>query len=218
MKHFELTNAQREYFGLDPIKKNWAVVPLQHDAYRPASILYFDGNVLRKHIISTPDRYNETQYNEQTDNRQTLLPKTSKGKPVKLTASTLEQRKAKGIYLNISRENGVLIASHDTETTFYASRWVVSNETDDKNISDLVDDFIAQSPSTHLVEMASFRKRQKQRFKFKPGDYFRFKIKRNTFGFGRVLLDIAKIRKAGILAVSGKTRGKRFNSLNQESS
>ena len=200
MKHFELTNAQREYFGLDPIKKHWVAVPLQPDAYRPASIVYFDGNILKKHIVSTPEQYCETQYNEQTENRQILLPKTSKGKPVKLTASTLEQRKAAGIYLNISSETGVLIASHTTETTFYATRWVESNKRDGKTISASVDEFITQSPPKHLAEIANFKRRQKQRFKFKPGDYFRFKIQRDTFGFGRVLLDIAKIRKAGVLA------------------
>jgi hypothetical protein len=79
MKHFELTNDQREYFGLDPIKNTWDRVLFSGDTYRPESLLYFEGNTIKRHIISTENKYSETHYNELTKGRTILLPKTNKG-------------------------------------------------------------------------------------------------------------------------------------------
>ncbi len=63
---FELTNIQREYLGLDSIATTWDRETLQGDTYRPDSIIYFDRETLRRHIVSTDNEYKETQYNEST--------------------------------------------------------------------------------------------------------------------------------------------------------
>ena len=89
---FELNNNQRKYFGLEPVQDSWDQVPFKGDAYRPDSVLYFDGNTIKKQVISTEERYSEVQYDEQTDNREFILPKTKKGKPKKLTPSVLESQ------------------------------------------------------------------------------------------------------------------------------
>lgn len=88
----ELTNDQRKYFGLEPIMDSWDKVQFKGDTYRPDSILYFEGDTIRKHVVSTDKEYKEIQYNEQTENRELILPKTKKGKPKKLTASVLESK------------------------------------------------------------------------------------------------------------------------------
>ena len=87
---FELTNKQREYLGLDSIPTTWDKETLKGDSYRPESIIYFEGDTLRRHIVSTDNEYKETQYNEGTKDKKVFLPKTEKGKEKKLTASVLE--------------------------------------------------------------------------------------------------------------------------------
>ena len=89
---FELTNEQRVFFGLDPIEKHWDSVLLKGDKYSPDTMLYFDKDILKRHIVSTATHYSERQYDEPTRGRTFLLPKTDKGKEKKLTASVLEQR------------------------------------------------------------------------------------------------------------------------------
>jgi len=199
MKHFELTNQQRKYFGLDSIESKWTPVILPGDIHRPSSILYFEGNIIKRQIISTADKYTECHFDEKTEKREILLPKTTKGKPKKLSASTLEQRRPNGVYLNISSEAGVMIASHTSETTFFDSKWARISPVESREISQVVADFISESPKQHLKEVAGFKLLKRRHQKFKPGDFFRFKIKRDTFGFGRVLMDIAKLRKTSIL-------------------
>src|SRR5450631_1830362 len=90
---FELSNKQREYFGLQPVNARWTRVLLKGDKYRPESILYFENESIKKHIRSTQSDYTECQYDEPTRNREILLPKSGKGEEKKLTASALESRR-----------------------------------------------------------------------------------------------------------------------------
>ena len=60
--NFELSNKEREYFGLEKVKPNWGKVILKGDIYREPSILYFEDNTIKKHIISSSTQYVEYQY------------------------------------------------------------------------------------------------------------------------------------------------------------
>lgn len=200
MTTYELTNQQREYLGLDPIEKLWNKIHFKGDTYRPDSWLYFNGETIKRHIISTDEKYYECHYDELTKDRKILLPKTSKGKENKLTGSVLEQRQPNGVYLNVTNYGNFLIGNHSTETTFYSSGWDKSDYTETKNISELVDDFIKQSPRNHLKQIAEFKNAKRKNIRFKSGDYFSFKLDRTQFGFGRVLLDISKLRKKDLIS------------------
>lgn len=199
MMTYELTNQQRKYIGLDPIEKHWDKVHFKGDTYRPDSWLYFDGDTIKRHIISTEEKYYECHYNELTKDRKILLPKTSKGKEKKLTGSVLEQRQPIGVYLNVTKYGGFLIGNYSTETTFYSSRWNKLDLIETKNITDLVDEFIIQAPINHLKQIDEFKNAMRKNIRFKSGDYFSFKLNRTQFGFGRVLLDISKLRKKELI-------------------
>lgn len=63
---FELNNEQRACFGLDPVQKSWERVEFAGDRFRPASVLYFEGDVIKKHAVSTDEHYWENGYDEAT--------------------------------------------------------------------------------------------------------------------------------------------------------
>lgn len=197
MPPFELNNDQRKYFGLNPIHDDWSKVILDGDAYRPASLLYYEDNRIKRQVISTAEIYHELEYDEVTRERKILVPKTAKGKEQKLSASVLEKRKPLGVYLYINPSR-LIIASHNTQTTFYSSDWDHNSETK-KQISEWIDWFISASENDHLQKIAAFKHTKRQNAKFKPGDYFTFKLSRTTFGFGRILLDVQQLRKRGFL-------------------
>jgi hypothetical protein len=199
---YQLSNKQREYFGLDPIQLHWDKVSFNGDTYRPDSILYFEGDRIKRHIISTDFKYFECHYDELTKGRIILLPKTSKGKEKKLTASVLEQRRPTGVYLDITNHGSIFIGNYTTETTFYSSRWENDDFTGEKSIQYIVDDFISQSPKNHLIEINEFKNTKRKNVRFKSGDFFAFKLNRTQYGFGRILLDINKIRKKDLISKS----------------
>ncbi|MDB5282538.1 MAG: hypothetical protein JWO06_1613, partial [Bacteroidota bacterium] len=195
---YELTNAQRIYFGLDPIEDHWDRVTLKGDTYRPESILYFDGDVIKRHIVSTVDKYSENQYNEPTNDRNAFPPKTAKGKETKLSATALEKKKELGVYLSVN-EGVLIIGNYDTQTTFYSSYWE-NGERSTKTAAQRISDFIANSPEDHLQKMNEFKNSKKKNIKYRSGDYFCFKLDRTNFGFGRLLLDVNKVRKQGLVS------------------
>lgn len=197
MTTYELTNDQRKYFGLDPVEKNWDRVIFKGDTYRPESIFYFDKYTIKRHIVSTEKEYSETHYNELTRDRAILLPKTDKGKEKKLSASVLEQLQPTGVYLSI-KSGYLTIGNYSSQTTFYSTRWDNEQQTE-KKIVDFVNDFIDNSPENHFTEIDIYKNLKRQNIKFKAGDYFCFKLDRTNFGFGRLLLDVNKIRKKKLI-------------------
>lgn len=194
---YELTNEERKYFGLDPIESHWDRVILKGDTYRPESTLYFDNDIIKKNVVSTEKVYSEFQYNEQTKNRNILLPKTNKGKEKKLSASVLDQRQPIGVYLNINNGN-LIIGNYNSQTTFYSTRWDKELELE-KKVFEIVNDFIESSPENHFIEIEKYRNAKRLNIKFKSGDYFCFKLNRVNYGFGRILLDVGKIRKKKLI-------------------
>ncbi|MDL2243609.1 immunity 26/phosphotriesterase HocA family protein, partial [Bacteroidales bacterium OttesenSCG-928-J19] len=48
---------------------------------------------------------------------------------------------------------------------------------------------------TDLTEIEAFKNAKRQHCKFKEGDFFAYKIGRRKWGFGRILIDVSKLRK-----------------------
>jgi hypothetical protein len=197
---FRLTNEQRYYLGLEPIDPSWIEVTLKGDSYRPESTIYFDGQIIKRHILSTQDQYKELQYEELTKDRKILLPKTTNGKEKSLTASVLESRKPIGVYVSVIKGSGLLIGNHTTQTTFYDSAWESPDRGIGANIIDLVDHFISTSNESHLIKINAFKNAKRKSVKFRSGDFFAFKLNRTEFGFGRVLININLLRKHKLLS------------------
>ncbi|WP_347254669.1 immunity 26/phosphotriesterase HocA family protein [Leminorella grimontii] len=185
---FELTNEQRKYLGLIPVEEHWELVRL-NDMY-----LYFDNDVIRKKIVATNNSYIEQELCEKTsENRTILLPKTARGKPKKLNFTATQSFSPFGVYFNFLSTGYISIANYTTQTTFFSG-----NLGKDKTIEDLkkwIDQWIAETTEEDLSEIESFKSAKRQHCKFKEGDFFIFKIGRRNWGFGRILIDIAKLRK-----------------------
>lgn len=196
---FELTNNQRLYLGLEPIDASWERVALKGDPYREESILYFDGDTIKRYITSTAHQYKECQYDELTRSRNVLLPKTGKGKEKKLTASVLESRQPVGVYCIIEAHSRILIANFNTQTTFYDSRWEQLTLAEAKPFDETIGEFISTVPTGFLGEIDRFKNVKRRNAKFKPGDFFSFRISLAEYGFGRILLDVDQLKKRSLV-------------------
>ena len=194
---FELSNEQRAYFGLDAVQQSWERVEFAGDKFRPTSVLYFEGDVIKKHVVSTDEHYAEYSYDEATKGREILLPKTAKGKEAKLTPANFEKRTPLGVYLYANKYS-LRIASFASQTTFYDSVWE-SGHGRKMDFRSEIERFIAESDSDHARKIEEFKKAGRKNIKFKSGDFFRFKLDRDRYGFGRVILDGHKLRKSGLL-------------------
>jgi Immunity protein 26 len=197
---FELTNEQRQYFGLPPIPETWSRRVLTNDTYRSACTLLFDGNTFRRTITSTEKTYSEVQYKEETRDKEFFLPKTSRGMEKRITQSTLESKTPIGVYINLNQPNQVLIGNHTTQQTFYATNWEYFSNTGDHPVSTIVDRFINESPKDHLSQIKDFSFAKRRNVRYGAGDIFRFRLNRKEYGFGIILLDVNALRKKNLIS------------------
>jgi Immunity protein 26 len=197
---FELNNFQRKYFGLPPVDPNWERMILKGDARRPDCLLYFDGNRIKRKIISNNNEYEEFQYNEETKQKQVLLPKTKRGKERILTAASLESRHPLGVHCLIDSIGRIYIASFETKTIFYDSG-LQEKPVVKSTLSEQVDAFIASVPENHFSEIGIFAKAKRKNVKYTSGDFFAFKIGLNEYGYGRILLDVYQLKKKKLISI-----------------
>lgn len=181
---FELTNQQRKYLGLIPVKENWELVKLG-DMY-----LYFDGDTIRKEISVTGDTYFEQELDEKTaENRTILLPKTVKGKPKKLNFTGTQSFSPFGVYFNFSSDY-VNISNFTTQTTFYSETF--KDKGNIEALKNWLEKWIKDTTENDLKEIEAFKTTERKHCKFKEGDFFAFKFDRRKYAFGRILIDVSK--------------------------
>lgn len=189
----ELTNNHRKYLGLESVTDKWSKEQLSDEC-----CIYFDGDVIRKLIIVKEEYYYECQMNEQTAyDRTILLPKTKRGKEKKLTAANIQNRNHYGNYF-VYNKGIITIANATTQQTYYNSEMAGSNCDGMHQLQLWLDNWISNSSEEYLLDMNNFSKSERIRCKFKEGDFFRFKIDRGIYGYGRILFNFDRLRKEKI--------------------
>lgn len=183
---FELTNEQRRYLGLSPVGDTWELV------YVAKQYLYYDGNVIRKKITVNEDgSYYEAELCEHTDqDRTVLLPKSKRGKPKKLNYTATLSFHPFGVYFSFSPYR-VIIANYTTQTTFYYEDFPAK-----LSMEEWLNRWIAETTEKDLEEIELYKNAKRQHIKYREGDFFAFKIGRRKWGFGRIVLNIAELRKS----------------------
>ena len=194
---FALTNEQRPCFGLSPVQPGWKridVKPSPYDTFN--TVAYVDeGMVLRKAISSGKDIYQEMEYREQlSGDGSLLLPRTEKGKPVKLSSSTLLKRVPAGMGLRYSRKN-ISLGNYISNQYYYHSDHEILTLNTINDFSAWVEKWCAESSSDDLEEVAAFARRKRIHCKYREGDFFRFRLTRRLYGYGRILVDYVTMRR-----------------------
>lgn len=198
---FELSNEQRRCFALLPVEENWTQLELKPSPYdHHTTLAYLDGRTLRKFIETGSNLYREYEICEQlSEDLQYLLPKTAKGKSVPLSAATLKNRTGLGMCLTYVRHNNGYtyyhVFSHTSEKHYYSNAYEATRTYAKDVFPQGVAQWCSETAEADLLDIARFSQEPRQRVKFREGDVFRFKINRRLYGYGRVLLDYARMRK-----------------------
>jgi len=186
---FELTNKERKYLGLIPVEEHWELVKFDNGIY-----YYFEDDTIKKEIKVSKNYYHEAELNVKTaENRTMILPKTKRGKIKKFNYTATQSFSPFGNYFTFSTD-GVIIANYTTQRTYYSESFNEKNISLD-NLKNWLDKWIKECTEEDLKEIEEFKNAKRKHCKFKEGDFFAFKIGRREWAFGRILLDVAKLRK-----------------------
>ncbi|UTC64120.1 immunity 26/phosphotriesterase HocA family protein [Treponema sp. OMZ 788] len=190
-KKFILTNEQRKYLGLNPIEAHWEVMDIK------GSLYYFDGDTIKKEISASDYEgeafyYKENELDVETgENRTIVLPKTAKGKPKKLNFTATQSFKGIGVYFSFGSGH-VLIGNYTTQKTYYSENL---KESKASALNSWIEKWIKETSKEDLTDLENFKNEKRANQKYKEGDIFAFKIGRRQYGFGKILIDIVKLRK-----------------------
>lgn len=200
---YKLTNGQRRCFALLPVDPSWEPMELKPSPYdRHTTVAYLDGTLLRKVILSGEKQYVEYEICEKlSDDRKYLLPKTPKGKPVLLSAATLTKRTGIGMCLTWSQNNGhtyIDLYNHRSQKSYYSNAYEDTRSCAENEFDAWVARWCTETTDGDLTDLTRFAAEPRQHVKFREGDVFRFRINRRLYGYGRILLDYALMRKQKI--------------------
>ena len=187
---FELNNEQRKYLGLIPVEEHWELVKFDNGIY-----YYFEDDIIRKEIKVSKNYYHEAELNEKTaENRTMILPKTKRGKIKKFNYTATQSFSPFGTYFTFST-NGVIIANYTTQRTYYSEIFSEKEKISLDNLKKWLDKWMKETTEEDLEEIEEFKNAKRKHCKFNEGDFFAFKISRREWCFGRILLDVSKLKK-----------------------
>ena len=187
---FELTNEQRKYLGLIPVEEHWELVKFDNGIY-----YYFEDDIIRKEIKVSKNYYHEAELNEKTaENRTMILPKTKRGKIKKFNYTATQSFSPFGTYFTFSAD-GVIIANYTTQRTYYSEIFSEKEKISLDNLKKWLDKWMKETTEEDLEEIEEFKNTKRKHCKFNEGDFFAFKISRREWCFGRILLDVSKLKK-----------------------
>ena len=193
---FELTNDQHRCFALETVEPDWVKIelkPSQYDLYD--TFAYLCGNTLRKIICVGEGLYAEQAYWEAvSEDGKYLLPKTAKGKPVPLTAANALKRTPKGMSLVYSNRAASL-ANLTAQRCFFRSSYVGLSLPAFSDFEAFVEQWCRETDAAKQTDVDAFARLPRIHQKYREGDFFRFRINRTLFGYGRILVDYDAMRK-----------------------
>ena len=187
---FELTNEQRKYLGLIPVEEHWELVKFDNGIY-----YYFEDDTIKKEIKVSKNYYHEAELNEKTaENRTMILPKTKRGKIKKFNYTATQSFSPFGTYFTFSTD-GVIIANYTTQRTYYSETFTEKEKISLDDLKKWLDKWMKETTEEDLEEIEEFKNAKRKHCKFNEGDFFAFKISRREWCFGRILMDVSKLRK-----------------------
>ena len=187
---FELTNEQRKYLGLIPVEEHWELVKFDNGIY-----YYFEDDTIKKEIKVSKNYYHESELNVKTsENRTMILPKTKRGKIKKFNYTATQSFSPFGTYFTFSAD-GVIIANYTSQRTYYSETFTEKEKISLDDLKKWLDKWMKETTEEDLEEIEEFKNAKRKHCKFNEGDFFAFKISRREWCFGRILLDVSKLKK-----------------------
>ena len=187
---FELNNEQRKYLGLIPVEEHWELVKFDNGIY-----YYFEDDIIRKEIKVSKNYYHESELNVKTsENRTMILPKTKRGKIKKFNYTVTQSFSPFGTYFTFSAD-GVIIANYTSQRTYYSETFTEKEKISLEDLKKWLDKWMKETTEEDLEEIEEFKNAKRKHCKFNEGDFFAFKISRREWCFGRILMDVSKLRK-----------------------
>ncbi len=198
----DLDDTKRYYYGLSPIAPEWDRVvrfSATHCIMKRSEI-YFEGNTVKKLIYEELGGekgyryYLESDMDTATNNRRTVIPKTSRGREKTLTPSLLQtpvyMREHLCVYLG---DGGVSAynSANDQMLPIPAIRTIRTKEDFDR----FTEEYIALCPKDYDKILDNFHNKKRVKVRFTAGDIFRVQLTPTLYTYALILAKVRQLEK-----------------------
>lgn len=200
----DLDDRYRHYYGLSAIDPAWEkqIRYSVTGTIKKRTVLYFEGNKLKKYIYEekysnrSQAYYEESDLDAETDNRQLLLPKTSRGraKPLNPSLLRLPTYMLGHLMIVINEDHTFNICSFNSSNDYVLPLPPCKGLTKN-DFNTYTEFYIASCPPEYETVLEEFRNKKRRTIKFKAGDIFRVQLTPTLYTYCLILGKVRDILK-----------------------
>lgn len=200
----DLDDRLRHYFGLSPMNSSWermVTYSVTHCIYKRME-MFFDGDRLMKFIYeenAVADdgtqgfrTYTESDLDIMTNKRQTVLPKTSRGREQPLTASLINTPTYMKAHLTVGLGSHAFAFNSSNDQELPIPETLISCPED---FYEMAEKYIASLPDDYETQLYDFIHKKRKTVKFTAGDIFRIQLSPTEYTYCLILGKVREILK-----------------------
>ena len=217
-----LTNEERRYLALDPIRDDWDVTQYYNKTnikYTRTTVFWEKDDI--KKIVYEENRLPVGQTNPsyraitehdtiiKTENREKLIPLTPRGKPKPVTASNIMSFTPFGCSFHFSISCRSLNSDAEKDPSVHMAIYNSRNDCSvpigetkrvasirgDQDFHSFMQYYISTCPNDYFDRIHHLRSAKHRTIPYKTGDIFRIEIDRFHYGYGLITGKVLEIRK-----------------------
>lgn len=211
--YFKITNDERRYLGLNNMESDWEVTQYYSkvNLWHKRTSVFFCGDFVKKVIIEekrvsegeiTYESITEYDTELRTENREWLIPLTSRGKKKKVNASNILAVRPFGcgfhFHLDTAQNTTVSMSIYNSrnDKEIAIGEWDRINKIrNDADFHDFMKYYMETCPPDYFDRIKLMRESKHLTVKYKTGDVFRIEIDRFRYGYGIITGRLKEIRK-----------------------
>lgn len=206
----EFKYGERPYFALDEIDPSWEKVTMFSTTYNihKRTVFFFDKDIIRKIIHEEivdngkegimRDSYSELNTEIVTKNRNTILPKTGRGREKSLTPTNALYGSFTECHFNFEFANDKYPCNMycaNAKNVQYLHFIGHENIRNNQDFRKYAEEYINNSPKNHMERIERIRKSKHVTVKYTAGDIFRVEFDYRYYGYGIILGKIRQLEK-----------------------
>lgn len=206
----EFRYGERPYFALDEIDPAWEKVTMFSTTYslHKRTVFFFDGDVIRKIIYEEIREYDDgssrchlySELNTEifTKNRDTILPKTERGREKSLTPTNAMGGSYTECHFHVlfgTDKDDCYMHCANSKNVQYLHFLGYEGIKDNSDFRKYVEEYVKNCPENHMKRIDRVRNSKHVTVKFSAGDIFRVEFDCRYYGYGIILGKIRELEK-----------------------
>ena len=211
--YFVITNEERRYMGLDSVEDSWDISQFYRktNLWHKRTSVFWCNDTIKKVIVEekrvsderiTYECITEYDTNLQTENREWILPLTTRGKKKKVSVTNIlaVNPLGCGFHFHLDTFHEVLVSMsiynhRNNKSIAMGERDKINKIRNDADFHEFMKYYMETCPSHYFDRIKALRENKHVTVKYKTGDIFRVEVDRFHYSYGIITGQVKEILK-----------------------